>query len=164
MTAGLLTLAALISSDSYLPVLAGGLLIGAGLGTAMAPASAALMSSLPRDHAGVGSALNDTLQELGAAFGVAVLGTVLAAVYRAHLPAGTPAAARSSLAGAVGLGDPAVTTAARTAFDTALSRGLVVGAVAALAGAAVGWWALRTPSATAAAPAVVSSSLEPATP
>jgi Major Facilitator Superfamily len=166
MASGLLTLAALTDTESYLPVLAGGLLIGAGLGTAMAPASAALMGSLPRDHAGVGSALNDTLQELGAAFGVAVLGTVLAAVYRAHLPAGAPAAARSSLAGAVALDDPAVTAAARAAFDTALSRGLLVGAVAALAGAAVGWWALRTPTApagTASAPADVPPSLGTAT-
>jgi hypothetical protein len=35
----------------------------------------------------------------------------------------------------------------RAAFDVALTRGLLVGAVCALAGAAIGWRALRTPKA-----------------
>nr|WP_277349706.1 MFS transporter [Planosporangium thailandense] len=150
MAAGLTTLAALTSTDSYAPVLIGGLMVGAGMGTAMAPASAALMGSLPREHAGVGSALNDTLQELGAALGVAVLGTVLSAVYRSHLPAMAPVAARESLAGALSVGDPAVTGPARAAFDVALTRGLLVAAVCALAGAIVGWRALRTRTAASA--------------
>jgi EmrB/QacA subfamily drug resistance transporter len=146
MAAGLTTMGLLASAHSYWPVLAGGMLIGGGMGTAMAPASSALLRSLPRENAGVGSALNDTVQELGAAFGVAVLGTVLAAVYRAHLPVSAPAGARSSLAEALRAGDAGLAAVARRAFDAAMERGLLVGAVCALAGALVGWWALQKPS------------------
>jgi EmrB/QacA subfamily drug resistance transporter len=144
VAAGLTTTGLLASTHSYWPVLLGAVLLGGGMGTAMAPASSALMRSLPRDHAGVGSALNDTVQELGAAFGVAVLGTVLAAVYRGHVPVAAPAAARESLAAALGLGDAGLARAARAAFDAGMERGLLVGAGFAAAGACVGWWALRS--------------------
>ena len=40
------------------------------------------MGSLPRSKAGVGSAMNDTTRQMGGALGVAVLGSVLATVYR----------------------------------------------------------------------------------
>ncbi len=172
VTAGLLLLAAglgamalLAGCQTYWPVLAGGLLVGAGLGTAMAPASAALMASLPRESAGVGSALNDTLQELGAAFGVAVLGTVSAAVYRTHVPADAPATARSSLAGALATGDPGTAAAARVAFDTAMTHGLLTGAVAALLAAAVSWRLLRTPAGSPlVGPAAASTGAAPRSP
>lgn len=131
-------------SESYLPVVVGGMLLGAGVGTAMAPASSALMGALPGEQAGVGSALNDTMQELGAAFGVAVLGTVVAATYRAHVPVGASAAVRRSLGdalGGVGDGsvDPALVATARSAYDVAMRQGLLVGAVAAAVGALAGW-------------------------
>jgi len=143
LAAGLLVLAALAARDAYWPVLCSGVLIGAGLGTAMAPASAALMGSLPRDAAGVGSALNDTLQELGAAFGVAVLGTLATAVYRDRLPDGATSQARSSLAGALATGNDRVVAGARAAFDASLSSALLAGAVAVAGGALGGWWLLR---------------------
>lgn len=146
---GLVLLALLAARDSYWPVLGGGLLLGAGLGTAMAPASAALMGSLPRDAAGVGSALNDTLQELGAAFGVAVLGTLAASVYRTDLPSGAPTEARATLAGALAGGDDALVASARSAFDAGMSNALLLGAVAAALGALVAWRTLQTPAARA---------------
>ena len=62
------------------------------------------MGAVPPAHAGVGSALNDTVQQAGAALGVAVLGSVLAGVYTAAMPASAPAAARDSIA-AAGAGD-----------------------------------------------------------
>jgi MFS family permease len=49
-------------------------LMGAGAGLAMPAASTALMGAVPAEHAGIGSALNDTVQQAGAALGVAVLG------------------------------------------------------------------------------------------
>jgi EmrB/QacA subfamily drug resistance transporter len=52
--------------------------IGAGMGAATTPATATLVSGLPPDKAGVGSAMNDVTREFGAAFGVAVLGSILA--------------------------------------------------------------------------------------
>ena len=43
-----------------------------GRGLVMAPATDSIMGSLPPQHAGVGSAMNDTTREVGAALGVAV--------------------------------------------------------------------------------------------
>ncbi len=40
------------------------------------------MGSLPKEKAGVGSAMNDTTRQTGGALGVAVLGTIFAASYR----------------------------------------------------------------------------------
>ena len=48
----------------------------------MAPATESIMGSLPREKAGVGSAMNDTTRQMGGALGVAVLGSVFATVYR----------------------------------------------------------------------------------
>ena len=57
----------------------------------MTPATNAIVSSLPRAKQGVASAVNDTARELGAAFGVAVLGSAFNTGYRhdidAHLGA-----------------------------------------------------------------------------
>ena len=47
----------------------------------MAPATDSIMGSLPREKAGVGSAVNDTTREVGGALGVAILGSILAASY-----------------------------------------------------------------------------------
>src|SRR5207237_6208982 len=54
----------------------------AGMGMVTAPSTGAIVSSLPLDKAGVGSAVNDTTRELGGALGVAVVGSVLASLYR----------------------------------------------------------------------------------
>ncbi len=56
-------------------------LLGLGMGLAMAPATDSIMGSLPREKAGVGSAVNDTTREVGGALGVAILGSILAATY-----------------------------------------------------------------------------------
>ena len=41
--------------------------------------------SLPREKAGVGSAVSNTVRQVGGALGVAVLGSVLSAVYRSGM-------------------------------------------------------------------------------
>ena len=53
----------------------------AGIAMAMSPMTASLMSAVPARRAGVGSAMNDATRELGAALGVAVLGSVAASKY-----------------------------------------------------------------------------------
>ena len=72
-----------------LPAIALGLL-GLGAGVAMPAAVGALMSTIPPEKAGVGSALNDTIQQAGSALGIALLGSLLAAGYTRHMPAGAP--------------------------------------------------------------------------
>ncbi|HEY8544413.1 MAG TPA: MFS transporter [Acidimicrobiales bacterium] len=103
---GLLTL---LDADSPYALLAVAFALqGAGMGTAFAPATGAIMSAVPLDKAGVGSAVNDTTRELGAALGIAVLGTVIGSAYRSSidlsssdLPAEAQEAARESIGGAV---------------------------------------------------------------
>lgn len=64
--------------SGYLPVLATLVLVGLGIGLVGAVANDVLMSSGPRERSGLISAMNDTVQEVGAALGVAVVGAVLA--------------------------------------------------------------------------------------
>ena len=52
-----------------------------GMGMTMAPATESVMGSLPREKAGVGSAVNDTTRQMGGALGVAIIGSVVSSVY-----------------------------------------------------------------------------------
>jgi len=72
---------------------------GAGLGAAVPTVTTAVMEVLPRERAGAGSALTNTARQVAVALGVAVLGSVLAEVYRSSLSpalAGLPPAARGA--------------------------------------------------------------------
>ena len=51
----------------------------------MAPATESVMGSLPREKAGVGSAVNDTTRQMGGALGVAIIGSVVSSVYAADV-------------------------------------------------------------------------------
>jgi EmrB/QacA subfamily drug resistance transporter len=113
-----------------------------GMSVSMAPLTNAIMSGVPRDRAGVGSAMNDTTRELGGALGVAVLGSLLTSQYATSLssslvglPASARSAASSSLAGALQVASrmgPQGTTladAAKNAFVDGMGIALFVGAV-----------------------------------
>ena len=72
---------------------------GIGMANVMPPATEAIMASVPREKAGVGSAIGNTIRQVGGALGVAVLGTVLSGVYRSHIDghlAGLTAAQQST--------------------------------------------------------------------
>ena len=104
---GLLMFRGLAIHTSYWYVLLCVFFLVAGIASAMSPMTAALMSAVPARRAGVGSAMNDATRELGAALGIAVLGSVAASRY-AHsidqlrgVPAAAREAARDSLAGAL---------------------------------------------------------------
>ncbi|MGW5673324.1 MFS transporter, partial [Micromonospora sp. NPDC003776] len=84
-----------------------GFVQGAGMANIMPPATESIMSALPREKAGVGSAVSNTVRQVAGALGVAVLGSVLSAVYRdevtpalAGLPTPAHDAARESISGA----------------------------------------------------------------
>jgi hypothetical protein len=57
-------------------------LFAAGMGLAGTPSTTAITEALPESKQGVASALNDTARELGSAFGIAILGSVLNQQYR----------------------------------------------------------------------------------
>ncbi|MBO3744188.1 MFS transporter [Actinoplanes flavus] len=139
---------------------------GVGMANVMPPATEAIMSALPREKAGVGSAVSNTIRQLGGALGVAVLGAVVSSVYRDHLttPAGLPDAAAEvahesiagayAVAGQAGPAAPALLAGADSAFVTAMHYAAVGSTVFALLGVlvAVLWLPGRRP---AAAPAEV---------
>ncbi len=127
-------------------------LLGIGMGSTAAVSTGRLMSSVPQSKAGVGSAVNDTTREVGGAFGIAVLGSILNSAYRSSidlsglgLPAEVLAAADESMGGALFAsaslpGDLAETVrlSAATAFTDAFSTvALVTAAVAAVAATTV---------------------------
>jgi EmrB/QacA subfamily drug resistance transporter len=88
-------------------------LMGVGMGNVMAPATDSIMGSLPREKAGVGSAMNDTTRQTGGAIGVAVLGSILASKFRATITAaGRAHGLAPSVVGAI---KPDVGTALRVA-------------------------------------------------
>ncbi len=58
---------------------------GLGMGSVMAPATESIMSVVPREKAGAGAAVNNSVRQVGGALGVAILGSVLAGVYAANL-------------------------------------------------------------------------------
>src|SRR3954449_11821418 len=118
-------------------VIAGALLLmGFGIGTAMAPATDAIMGSLPEAKMSVGSAINDTARVTGGTLGVAILGSLLSSGYRGHMDA-APSIAQDSLAGALALRNPQLAATARDAFVSGMHTAALVAAAVALAGALV---------------------------
>jgi MFS transporter, DHA2 family, multidrug resistance protein len=79
---GLVMASRLTAGASYPEVLWSLVVLAAGLALIMPPATESIMGSLPPAKAGVGSAVNDTTREVGAALGVAVLGSVMSSTYR----------------------------------------------------------------------------------
>jgi EmrB/QacA subfamily drug resistance transporter len=126
-------------------VIAVTMLLGAGMGNVLAPATDSIMGSLPREKAGVGSAMNDTTRQTGGAAGVAVLGSVLASRYasgvtraaHAHgVPSSLLAGIRANVGQAVAIAHSpqagsfgaTIGTIARTAYVSAFHSALWIGA------------------------------------
>lgn len=108
---GTFLMSTISSGDSFLMVVFSMVVVALGMSFAMSPTTDLLMSSVPRNRAGMGSAMNDTTRELGGALGIAVLGSILASHYSskivtsvANLPGELKAAAEQSLAGALQVG------------------------------------------------------------
>src|SRR6202020_3233932 len=92
MGAGLLVLSTAGVHTSYPPLAVAVAIMGAGMGLVMAPASTTIMTTVPAHQAGAGSAINDTIREVGGALGIAIVGSLAAAVYRSHLTTALDAA------------------------------------------------------------------------
>jgi MFS family permease len=85
ISVGLFGLAA-AAHQSYLAYAAWLVVIGLGFALALPALSTELTASLPAHQAGIGGGLQSATRELGSALGVAVVGTVLSAVFVRHLP------------------------------------------------------------------------------
>ena len=143
---GIGILSQLPDTPGYLHVAGGMTVMAVGMALAMSPTTGLLMSAVPRNRAGMGSAMNDTTRELGGSLGIAVLGSVAASTYAAHvgravvgLPASAAAAVKSSLAGALAVagqtGNGALAQAAKSAYMSGMTLSMVVGAGIILAAA-----------------------------
>ncbi|MFE2495292.1 MFS transporter [Streptomyces scopuliridis] len=130
-------------------------LLGFGLQTTLFGAYESMLSEAPADQAGGAAAIGETSYQLGAGMGIALLGSVMNAVYAPALSSvkGVPAAAGSAASGSLGeayqvaarIGGPAgetLRTAARHSFVHGLHVTLLVSAGLLLLGALA---ALRLP-------------------
>jgi EmrB/QacA subfamily drug resistance transporter len=106
---------------SLLPAM---LLGGVGMSATMAPVTSTAMASVPRDKAGVGSAVLNSMRQVGGSLGIAVMGAIVAA-------------SAATTSGKLGIHPD------RSAFLRGFHHALEVGTAIALAGAVVGVLTLR---------------------
>jgi EmrB/QacA subfamily drug resistance transporter len=111
------------ANASFWDLLPGMLLGGIGMSMAMAPTTAAAMSSVQPDKAGVGSAVLNSMRQVGGSLGIAVMGAIVAAAASGSVAAG-------------GHPDP-------TSFVTGYHHALEVATVIALTGGAIAFATLR---------------------
>jgi DHA2 family multidrug resistance protein-like MFS transporter len=123
---------------------------GVAMANVLPPATESVMSSLPREKAGVGSAVSNTIRQVGGALGVAVLGSILSATYRgdmaphvSNLPGPARGAASESISGGyavaerLGAAGQVLIGHVNDAFVQAMHYAALGSAVVALVGAIV---------------------------
>ncbi len=116
---GFLSFTLLKVDTSYSYVLVFMLVLIGGIALTISPMTASIMSVVPSRRAGAGSAMNDATRELGAALGVAVLGSVAASRYSAGIASAiAPLSPGDQATASASLG-AALQTAARLPQDLA---------------------------------------------
>ena len=151
---GLLLLSTIGPDTEYVVVISFFVVMASGMGMTMAPATESVMGSLPREKAGVGSAVNDTTRQVGGALGVAIIGSVVSSLYAGHiadaasaagLDAATTARAEESLRAAqlvaqsLGESGASFLGSANAAFVDALSVGLRLAAAVVFVTGIMAW-------------------------
>jgi len=86
VAAGLVALSFADSGTPYLPYAVALLAVSSGMGLSVPSLSTGIMTSLPPERAGTGSGLNSAAREIGAAVGIAVVGTVVSSRFAAAVP------------------------------------------------------------------------------
>ncbi|MFC5290512.1 MFS transporter [Actinokineospora guangxiensis] len=155
LASGFAALATLEVDSGLWVVLAGSGLVGAGVLVTTTLTGDHVLSTAPEEKVGSASALAETGTELGGALGMAVLGTVGAAVYHremagavAGLPPEAAATAQDTLGGAAAVaaqtpGGEALFAAAESAFVSGLTTTAVSAAVLVLVLTVPAYRALR---------------------
>ena len=149
---GMLAFSRVPAGDGVVHAIVASALIGAGIAPMMTLATDVVVGAAPPDRSGAASALSETATELGAALGIAVLGSIGTAVYRATIldqgPAGLPAEAAEAVGSSLGAAlsvseqvpaEPAahLTELARHAFVDGLGAATVTGGLILVAAAIV---------------------------
>ncbi|OUZ10321.1 hypothetical protein BHE97_08240 [Aeromicrobium sp. PE09-221] len=147
---GMLLLFGIGSTFTYWQLAPAMALVGAGLGS-LAIASAIIMGSTPTEKAGNAAAIEESMYDLGNVLGIAVLGSIAAAIYRTQLAIGDFADqgitgtlahdSRESIVGALAVAEqtdtPALATTAIDAFTQSIVQTSLVGGLIMLAAAIV---------------------------
>lgn len=170
VAAGMLLLSLIDRIDGYPIVVLGTAVFALGGGLAIAPATALIVNVLPVTKAGDGSSTNQITRQVGAAFGVALIGSIFASVFANGVGKAVDAAgaapaialtAKHSLPAAQHLAtllppgrQQALRAAADSAFVHAAHVGLLVACVLALVGATVVWVTTRGAKLTPPGPVV----------
>ncbi|MEU1284240.1 DHA2 family efflux MFS transporter permease subunit [Kitasatospora sp. NPDC005856] len=140
-----------IDADSTFSLAAVAMVVlGVGLGVALPPCVELVMGALPADRTGSGTALTTALRQVGGAVGIAVLGSMLAAIYTDRLggaadglpeklrgPVTDSVAAASAVADGLGAAGEPLRRAAYSAFTDGMDSLSVVCSIVALIGVAV---------------------------
>jgi len=90
LSGSLLWFSTLGVNESFWSLLPGMLLGGFGMSLAMAPVTAAAMASVRPDKAGVGSAVLNSMRQVGGSLGIAIMGAIVAAGVSSGIAAGDP--------------------------------------------------------------------------
>jgi DHA2 family multidrug resistance protein-like MFS transporter len=135
---------------SILAVLVSFVVLEVGVGVSQTISNDTIVASVPAAKSGAASAVSETAYELGAVVGMATLGTIFTAFYRANVtvPAGLTATqaadAGESIAGATAVaGELPASTAdalldsARTAFDSGIAPTAIIAGLLTLAAAVI---------------------------
>ena len=175
--AGLVLLTRVGGSADLAILVVASCVISLGLAPVFTATTDLIVGSAPPERAGAASGISETGSELGGALGIAILGSIGVAIYRAgladSLPAGVPsqasAAARDTLGGAVGVAQQlpadlgaALLAASREAFTTGLQVTAGISAVVAVGIAVLATVMLRgVPTTAEAAEAAEAAPAEP---
>ena len=159
---GLLLIGGVDPTDDWTGLLAGFILVGAGVGLLNPAIADVAVSVVPKEQSGMASGINDTFRQVGIAIGIAAWGAIFlgrGAAKVEELAAGTPAATGDrprELVEAVSSGnlDSAVAglppgsrsgavDAARDGFLSGFNEILMLGGILAMAGAIAALWLIR---------------------
>jgi len=150
---GLLYLSFADVDASYLWVFGGLSLTAGGIGMVYSPCTDSIMGSLPERKAGIGSAMDSTVQQLGGVLGIAILGAILNATYlrkiadlevMASLPEEVCEAIRNSIQSAHIVAEQfpddisrQITSGASEAFTSGMNEAMLIAAIVMIVAAAI---------------------------
>lgn len=137
---GMVLIGQLDAGSGYVALAIAVCVLGAGIGVTAPAATSAILDNVPPAQYGVASAVNDATREVGAALGIALVGSVLSAAYTdsvrsatASLPPAAREVAEGSLAGALAV-DAHLAPAARAAFAHGMGISMLALAAVVVAG------------------------------
>jgi EmrB/QacA subfamily drug resistance transporter len=144
---GLLLMHGVSVGSEWTALLAGFAVAGVGIGMVNPAIGSTAVGVVAQAKAGMASGINNTFRQVGIAVGIAGLGAIFQSGIASRLPDTAPSGAAEGIAsagpGVAAGGGPQAVDTAREAFVGAFNEILLIGAIIAFAGAAVGFLLTR---------------------